>query len=98
MKILAELLTLADRKEYYENGATPWPKAWQEKTPDGKPRSQAENKANDNFKRLLRENDRLYANQQELRRDLRRVIVIAAICVIASWSPLWLPLLLKLAK
>lgn len=97
MKILDELLTLADRKEYYEHGAKPWPKDWQEQSPDGTPRSKAENKAHDNLKRMLRENDILLSNQFQLRRDLRRVIVIAVILVVASWSPLWLPLLKRLA-
>lgn len=91
MKILEELLTLADRTEYYKEGAKPWPKEWQDAKPP------AENKAHDNFKRLLRENDILLANQFTQRRNFRRVIIIAASLVALSWTPLWLPLLKRLA-
>ncbi len=98
MKILDELLTLADRKEYYEH-VKPWPKENDKEAPPRSPKllTKDANTAHDNIKRLLGENDKLYANQLELRRDLRRVVVIAAIAVIASWSPLWLPLLKRLA-
>lgn len=100
MKILEDLLTLADRGEYYEGGIKPWVRP-----PNGKPpeRSAEElskdaTKAHDNIKRLLGENDKLIANQFKLRTELRVVIFCAVVVVIAAWSPLWLPLLLKLAK
>jgi hypothetical protein len=98
VKILEDLLTLADSSQYYKNGAEPWPKEWQEQTPDGRPRSEGENKVNDNIKLLLRDRDRLQENQFRLRRMMKRIIYCAAIAVIASWSPLWLPLLKRLAR
>lgn len=95
--MIEQLLTLADRTEYYKDGANPWPKDWQEQSPDGTPRSKAENKAHDNLKRLLRENDILISNQFKLKRALRNVVYFCALAVLAAWSPLWLPLLMKLA-
>lgn len=91
-----ELLTLADRSEYYKNGTKPWPDEWQ------KPHPKGENAAHDRIKLLLGENDKLIANQLALRESLKdlerakkRERGIAISVILAAWSPLWLPLAMK---
>lgn len=86
-----DLLTLADSTEYYKQGAEPWPEDWKKGKPEG------ENKVNDNIKLLLRDRDRLQENLLRVRRMLKRVIYFACLAVLAAWSPLWLPLLMKIA-
>lgn len=92
---LEDLLTLADRAEYYAAGARPWNEEGRERPVEKL--SPDVNKAHDNIRKLLVENDKLLANQFALRKLLKRVIYWAGAAIVAAWMPLWVPLLMKWA-
>ncbi len=90
-----DLLTLADRTEYYQRGAEPWDKVADPRPPEKL--SPDMNKAHDNIRRLLRENDVLIANQFKLRKAQTKLLYLAGLAILAAWTPLWVPLILHWA-
>jgi len=83
--MLDELLTLADATEYYQGGIEPWehddPPPPEDLTPEKL--AKAGDKAHDNIKLLIRDRDRLQANQLVLNKQN------AALLDARKWQRIW---------